>query len=290
MPTTIIGVDFSGAKADNKTWIARGVLTNQGELLLKGTPYPIRREELYELLINVEPPAVVAMDFPFGVPNKFATHLSLYCGYLPGNIRDLWATVAAITFDDFERERDEFVDAHGELSRVWDRIHYPESISPLHKGGPSMIQMTYHGISLLQRLHQESCNRWQVPPLCPDEPNRDAVTLLEVMPGAALRSRCLPHQNYKNNKGRDPFNNLENRKHIIHNLSENFGIALPDLSQYRDLFIFNDDALDAYIASIVAALWQKDKTAFHRPEDHAANVLEAAQLEGCIYAPERRRD
>ena len=188
MPTTIIGVDFSGAQADNKTWIARGHLTadGKGALRLDETPHPIRREELYQLLISVEPPAVVAMDFPFGVPNKFATHLSLSLGYMRGDMRNLWATVAAMSFSDFERKRDEFVVASGELRRVWDRIHYPESISPLHKGGPSMIQMTYHGISLLQRLHQNPCNRWQVPPLCPDEPNRDAVTLLEVMPGAAL--------------------------------------------------------------------------------------------------------
>ena len=30
--TTIIGVDFSGAERENKTWIARGVLTEDGTL------------------------------------------------------------------------------------------------------------------------------------------------------------------------------------------------------------------------------------------------------------------
>ena len=280
--TTIIGVDFSGAKAENKTWIAQGIL-EAGALTLNAV-YPITRDDLRKLLAGIAPPACVAMDFPFGVPGEFATYISH--GRPLRDMRDLWDTIGAMGgFETFGGLRDAFVPFRGELKRVWDQVHHPQSQSPLHKGSPSMIQMTYHGIKLLHDLHQVPGKLWQVPPVDLGNPNHDAVTLLEVMPGAALKDRDLPHQNYKTNFGPKALMNLENRKEIIANLSLNFGIDLPNLQDYRDLFIFNDDALDASIASIIAALWVKDPTSFHLPEKHAATVLSSAQKEGCIYSP-----
>ena len=293
MPTTIIGVDYSGAKEYNrniKTWIARGRLTDgNGALWLNNTPRPIRREELYKLLVDVKPPAVAAMDFPFGLPAQFIAHIA-DGENLPSTMDAVWNIVSAMDRDRFIEICTIFVANRRAPNRTWDAQHFSESSSPLKRANPDMRPMTYEGIRLLWRLHQECLQRWYVPPLEPTAPDGETVTLLEVMPGAALNAVGLPYRGYKNNTGLNALDNLKNRKYIIDNLSENFGIALPDLPQYRDLFIFNDDALDAYIASIVAALWQKDKTAFHRPEDHAPAVLADARYEGCIYAPERRRD
>ena len=276
-------MDFSGAKIENKTWIAQGVLTGDGGLRMDSVR-PITRAGLREQLMATEKQAVVAMDFPFGVPDKFAAHLSpvrTHC-----DMRDLWNTVGGMDdFKDFENKRDEFVRGHGEPRRVWEQKHHPESQSPLHKGGPNMIPMTYHGMKLLYQLHRESGKCWHIPPINSGNPHLDAVTLLETMPGAALKARGLPHQNYKGSTGSDPLRNLENRRVILANLCGSFGVDLPNFCEYRDLFLFNDDALDAYIAAIVAALWVRDKTSFHLPEKHDAMTLAAARREGCIYAP-----
>ena len=280
--TTIIGVDFSGAKAENKTWIAQGTLTEDGALRMDSVR-PITRDGLREQLIAAPKQAVVAMDFPFGVPDKFAAFLSPVCTH--GDMRDLWETIGGMDdLKDFEKKRDAFVRDRGEIRRVWEQKHHPESQSPLHKGGPNMIPMTYHGMKLLYQLHRETGKRWHIPPI-ERKPDPDAVTLLETMPGAALKARGLSHQNYKGSTGRDPLRNLENRKKILEKLSRNFGIDLPNFCEYRDLFLFNDDALDAYIAAIVAALWARCTTSFHLPEKHDPMVLAAARREGCIYAP-----
>ena len=67
--TTIIGVDFSGARDDRNTWVTQGRLTSEGTLLFDGSQ-PVRREDLFELLATVPTPAVAALDFPFGRSRK----------------------------------------------------------------------------------------------------------------------------------------------------------------------------------------------------------------------------
>ena len=69
--TTIIGVDFSGARTDRNTWITRGHLAGNDSLLLTSAQR-IRRSVLYDLLLVIPTPAVAALDFPFGVPAQFA--------------------------------------------------------------------------------------------------------------------------------------------------------------------------------------------------------------------------
>ena len=282
--TTIIGVDFSGAKAENKTWIAQGMLTGDGGLRMDSVR-PITRAGLHKHLVAIQGQTVVAMDFPFGVPDEFSARLS--SDERPHvDMRDLWETIGGMDdLKDFEKERDAFVRDHGEIRRVWEQKHHPESQSPLHKGGPNMIPMTYYGMKLLYQLHRESSQCWRIPPIDSGDPHPDVVILLETMPGAALKARGLSHQNYKGSTGRDPLRNLENRKKILEKLSRNFGIDLPNFCEYRDLFLFNDDALDAYIAAIVAALWAKSATSFHLPKKHDPTVLAAAKREGCIYVP-----
>ena len=70
----IAGVDFSGSTKD-VPWITTAIL--EGESLRLKSCEPIRREKLTKRLLDLcndadNADAVVAMDFPFGVPDDFA--------------------------------------------------------------------------------------------------------------------------------------------------------------------------------------------------------------------------
>ena len=270
--TTIIGVDFSGARADKNTWVARGLLDTDGSLMLESVQ-STRREDLYRLLADLPVPAVAALDFPFGVPAQFAAFLSPR--RLPNDMPDLWRLIDSITADEFIRERNRFVIQHGEPKRAGDRKHHPESYSPLHAVNPNMLPMTYQGIRLLRRWHEEQPYRWWVPPL-PLAAAADAVvTLLELMPGALLKSLGLPYKGYK--RGRD---SIQRRTQILDSLSSKSGIQLPNLEAVYKGCIANDDCLDSVVAAVGAAMWAQNPDRFHHPAD---DELRDAQLEGWIY-------
>ena len=160
--TTIVGVDFSGHREDRNTWVALGRLDASGALRLDSVQ-PARRADLYELLATIPTPAVAALDFPFGVPADFVAHLSPK--FSPRAMPDLWKIVSGMTAGDFLEARNRFVAEHGELKRSGDARHFPESYSPLHVANPNMVPMTYEGIRLLHRWHENDPQRWHVPPL-----------------------------------------------------------------------------------------------------------------------------
>ena len=76
----ILGVDYSGARADNNTWVARGSLDGIGLKLEECSR--ITRAELAETLAARSGPAVIALDFPFATPRAFAEY------WLPGLRQD----------------------------------------------------------------------------------------------------------------------------------------------------------------------------------------------------------
>lgn len=273
MPTTIIGVDFSGAKHDRNTWITQGRLS-QGALQLVSTQR-IRRADLYDLLIDIPTPAVAALDFPFGVPATFASFLAT--GHDLADMPDLWDILAPMPLNDFIAARNRFVVAHGEPKRAGDLKYHRESYSPLHNVNPNMLPMTWHGIQLMHRWHQEHPNRWRVPPLPPTAAPDHTVTLLELMPGALLRSLSLPFKGYK--RGRD---STARRTQILDNLASTSRVGVPNLDSVRGDCLANDDCLDSVVAAIGAAMWARDPSRFHHPAD---NELVDAKLEGWIYVP-----
>ena len=275
--TTIIGVDFSGAyPEDGKTWVAQGQLSEDGTLLLDSVQ-PALREDLYQWVACVVPPAVVAMDFPFGVPRVFAQYLDANAQL--SQMPDVWRIVGGKDRNAFIAARDGFVRARGKPRRYGDAAHRPESFSPLHKAYTNMVPMTYEGICLLRRWHQDHPQRWYVPPLDAPAERSDAVTLLEVMPGAFLKSIELPRGNpgraYKSRHA------VDRREEIIVGLAEESGIALPNLDSVRMGCRANDDCLDAVVAAVCAAAWECDRPRFHHPADGAE--LDCARLEGWIY-------
>lgn len=282
--TKIIGVDFSGAEKTNSLWVTQAILDGDCLAIEKcfhpSSKRTTAHERLEKQLRDLPGDAVVAMDFPFGVPSVFAEYLSRDAK--PKTMRDVWRTVATMSVNDFTDKRNEFVQSPSvEPTRLGDARYFPESFSPLHEVRPNMIPMTFYGMQMLHTLWTET--RCQVPPL--DFARHNGTVLLEVMPGAALKALGLPHREYKNNKGSNPLRNLENRQRILTDLNPQatFGIALQNVQDYRDLFMFNDDALDSFIASIVAALWAKDPDRFRCPQ--VGKELAVAQLEGWIYVP-----
>ena len=270
--TTIIGVDFSGAERENKTWIAQGIL-EAGELTLSYAR-SIKRDDLRKLLAGIAPPACVAMDFPFCVPDAFAEYISTSAQAFA--MPDVWRTVAAMDKKAFIAKREGFVGDKGEPKRYGDDLYRPESFSPLHAVNPNMVPMTYEGSCLLRRLHQDHPQRWYVPPLDAPAELSDAVTLLEVMPGAFLKSIRLPSKGYK--KGNQA---VALREEIIAGLAKKSGIVLPNLYSVRTKCLANDDCLDAVVAAVCAAAWERYRSGFQHPA--GSDELDYARREGWIY-------
>jgi hypothetical protein len=113
------------------------------------------------------------------------------------------------------------------------------------------------------------------------------------MPGAALRAFGLPFKGYK--KGQRA---VALRRQILDGLERRSGVAIPNLTQFRDCCMGNDDCLDSVVAAAVACLWSKDQALFRRPQDGPGDATKrggtpspdeneraTARLEGWLYAP-----
>ena len=297
---TIVGVDFSGARDDGKTWITQGFIETEDSFdLKKGSALllscePVPRQELIERLKSLPEDAVAALDFPFSVPIEFSEFLGCPNSEMP----ELWRSVSAMGREGFVARRDAFVRDKGEPLRAGD-LHVPGCYSCLHKANPNMVPMTFHGMEMLHTLwNQTNC---QIPPL--KEYKRNATTLVEAMPGAALRAFQLPDKGYK--RGQTAF---EDRRKILRGLRRVSDVKVVNLPDFHEHSMFSDDALDSIVAAVVAALWVTDEsdTAFIRPSKQrkVADAFaeykgkrkispgvghlteeEAARKEGWIYVP-----
>ena len=212
------------------------------------------------------------MDFPFGVPAEFAAHLAPKPPLRA--MPDLWKIASGMTAGEFLEARGRFVAAHGELKRSGDTRHFPESYSPLHVANPNMVPMTYEGIRLLHRWHENDPRRWHVPPLEPPPRPAQTVTLLELMPGAFLKAVGLPYKGYK--KGR---RSAELREKITGTLARASGIPLPDLDAIRMGCHASDDFLDAVVAAVGAACWAQGTNRFRQPQPDELALASPGRLD-----------
>ena len=281
----IVGVDFSGAKTDKATWVTRAQLADDGLRVL--SCQPVGRADLAELLKSLPGNSVAALDFPFSVPHAFAQFWQPGVAEMPA----LWQAAAEVEFADFLRLRDEFCSEHGEPMRRGD-LYFPECYSCLHKFNPNMVPMTFRGMQMLHQLWNAGC---RVPPLADSEPT--GPLLLESMPGAVINALGLPHKGYKN--GRQA---AELRRQILEGLSERSGVAITNLDDIKNQCLESHDCLDSLVAAVAAAMWTRNPDEFRQPGDTAGSTptlprrqaspaamampeLEAARLEGWIYAP-----
>lgn len=297
----VIGVDFSGAEPEvGKTWIVEGALN--GNVLTLQSCHHIIRADLTRKLADLEKPAVVAMDFPFSVPRGFADFWCPSRVAQEGLMPDVWATAARLKLRDFRTRRDTFVASrHWEPKRACDPL---ESFSCLHDTRPDMVPMTFWGMRMLNRLWQgTTASPVLVPPLLqPNRPDeKEPITLLEVMPGATLRSLDLPYKGYKNGQRTD-----QRRQKILNELPVRARPVEVNLrvdtdrpchrglcqvirnnanrTNLYDICRYHDDALDAVVAAIAAALWAIPETREHfiRPPEPIAPTV---RLEGWLYTP-----
>ena len=265
----ILGVDFSGARPDNNTWVARGWLDGR-ELVLESCR-PVSRTELSGLLEVLPGDAVASLDFPFSVPLDFARFWRLDARIMP----DLWSAAAAMTLEEFMSLRDAYVARHGEPKRLGDSYH-PECYSCLHKVNPNMVPMTFYGMKMLADLWTKGC---EVPPLALQNMGRGV--LLEAMPGAALRALGLPFKGYKNGTRSNAL-----RRQILQELPLRSSISMPNLDDFQQVCLVSHDCLDAVVAAVIAVLWSTNLELFRHPEPAGPGVPNPiAAIEGWLYAP-----
>ena len=271
----IVGVDFSGAEVEGKTWVAEAHLTLDGHLVIDRVQ-PFLRSDLFDYLQNAPLSTVVALDFPFSVPRELIPTIA------PSAVtmKHVWAGVSRMSLDEFERICRQ-LGRHPK--RKFDEMHYrSESLSPLNL---RMVPMTYNGIRMLLKLYCQNPRRWHIPPIDPGRMRIDRVTLLEVMPGALLSVIGFNRNVYKGYKNaKKPTESLAFRDEILGNLIELGHLAIPNLRDFLPSCRANDDCLDAVIAAVGAASWVLEYP-FLEP---LGNQLPTSQLEGCIFAPLRQ--
>ena len=273
----IFGVDFSGAKSDRQTWLARGV--SDGVQLHLQDCRTISRAQLTDLLINIAGPTIAALDFPFSVPHSFARFWMPDATAMP----DLWTGAQELSLDDFMALRNQFVAQHGEPKRLADTYH-PESYSCLHLVNPNLVPMTFRGMQMLHQLWQAGCSVPPLPDELPDEldvAHRNGPLLLEVMPGAALKAFGLPYKGYKNGVRAGQL-----RRQILDQLSQASTVSIQGLAEMHDQCLASHDCLDAIVAAVVAALWHRDARLFRAPSPPGQTGYDPVTLlEGWLYAP-----
>ncbi|PWU02841.1 MAG: hypothetical protein C5B53_01150 [Candidatus Melainabacteria bacterium] len=271
------GVDYSGAKdVPNNTWLALGSLTNLGlEIVsLNHCGSHLLAKQLNEIASL----SVVGLDFPFSLPVSFLEHLKMKRqerGFQ--SWQEVAEYIAFSTFDDFIQDVGEFA---SEPKRTTDGSLHRVGVSPLHRGNPSMTQMTFHGIRMLATLDPA---RFFVMPF--QDPKDGSCAVLEVYPRETLYCLSLPDTGYKGS-GQKP---ASKRSEIVSGLARirdnSCHKDLPRLSFPKNIervILENDHALDAVVACYASAAW---KTAPHLYRDALASDDLNVLLEGWIYAP-----
>jgi hypothetical protein len=173
-----------------------------------------------------------------------------------------------------------------EPKRVTDKWKGSLAISPLHRGNPSMVQMTYQCIQLLAML---PADRFYTLPF--QFEIEDACAVIEVYPRDTLRFFQLKESGYKSKDKKDEPQVTSVRHEIIHSLleiKEKRGLTyrnVPKLSMNKNMItsvINSDHALDAVIACYTTAMFVEAKEFFTDP--FSLDDLDVL-LEGWIYRP-----
>ncbi len=275
----VAGADCSGSKeVPNETWLAQGVLSgNKFEI---SQIHKVGMHSLSKELTGMSDLAAIGLDCPFSLPAEFLTFLA---AQLELETFQSWQSLAEqIVFMPFERFQELAKTFKKEPKRVTDKLSCAQALSPLHRGFPSMIQMTYYGIRMLASLDPK---KFYVLPF--QETAEKAAAVIEVYPRAALKCLGLPDSGYKSKEKKDKDKMQSARHKILHGL-----VNLQSNEKYRNCpkLIINsklehvcvdiDHALDALLACYATALWLDRPANCADPFDaNEADVL----LEGWIY-------
>lgn len=282
MDSLVAGVDFSGAnKVPNDTWIATGRLSDwqfQTVEVKKVGSHGLAAE-----LNKMQGVTAVGVDCPFSLPTDFISFLAQRA--LKPDFQS-WQEVAEhLVFMPFEEFMTAVVEFKKEPKRLTDKSTKAPAQSPLHRGNPSMVQMTYQGIRLLATLNPA---KFAVLPFQESAAHR--CSMIEVYPRDFLKSFQLPDTGYKSKGKKDDDDVLKVRRQIIAGLSElreRKLISIKELvrisisKEVERVMLSSDHAIDAVIASYLTALYTAAPQLFTDPFDSDdPNVL----LEGWIYS------
>jgi Protein of unknown function (DUF429) len=239
----IVGVDFSGARnAGRLIWIAEGVDAG-GALRIESCRPAMeldggsrRRDDAIQAVaqrIRETGPAVVGLDFPFGLPESLADEATWFDFATSFGRR----YVSAEEFKRICLER-----AGGrELRRLTDL----ETRTPFSPYNLRLYRQTYYGIrDLLAPLvtSNDAC----VLPMQSPVPGK--TWLVEICPASTLKSN-LPHvRNYKNRS----VESSESRQRILRWLEGGPSVILTDAVRNRALMDSHGDAVDSVIAAYAA--------------------------------------
>jgi hypothetical protein len=280
----VAGIDFSGAKTvPNDTWMASGTLGNLGLEVME-----IRKVGSHKIAAEFSKPdtsySAVGIDVPFSLPVEFLEFMAEKTQQEPFQS---WQEVAEqLVFMDFERFQELVIEFKREPKRITDKAISRAAQSPLHRGNPSMIQMTFQGIRMLATLD---------PKICAVLPFQDRVkngcAVIEVYPRETLTALGLPDTGYKSKDKKDKDSAHAMRRTIVENLvqiRERKGISHKDCPRLtvgpaaRSAAMDSDHALDALIACYTTAMWHTAPRYFVEPL--SLDQIEVL-VEGWIYSP-----
>jgi hypothetical protein len=280
----VAGVDFSGAKeVPNQTWLAVGKLGGLGleiiDLRQVGSHALAREVSALSSL------SALGIDCPFSLPEPF---LEFMATKTLRKEHQSWQEVAEqlafMSFDNFVEMVKEF---KKEPKRFADTVHSATTQSPLHRGNPSMVQMTFHGIRLLSALDPK---RFFVLPF--QEPIDFGCPVIEVFPRQMLAYFALAETGYKGQDKKGETKLTGARKALLDALikvRDRKGVTYQDCprltvpKKFEHDAVSTDNALDAIIACYATALFVAAPQLFADPL--ASDRLEVL-LEGWIYAPQ----
>lgn len=277
----VAGADCSGSKeVPNDTWLALGNLT-AGKLEVTHI-HKVGMHALGKELNAISDLAAAGLDCPFSLPAEFLEYMA---NYLNAPEFQSWQELAEkIVFMPFEQYLDMVKNYKREPKRITDKASCAAALSPLHRGNPSMIQMTYHCMRVLASLDPK---KFYVLPF--QDAIEKGAAVIEVYPRATLKCLGLPDTGYKS-KDKKEIAKMQSARHkILHGLQ-----SIHTQSGYKDCPILvlgnkvehqvvdSDHALDALLSCYATALWLNNPKVSPDPfESGQTEVL----LEGWIYEP-----
>lgn len=281
----IAGVDFSGAKdVPNHTWLATGQITGLGIEVAE-----VKKIGSHALPVELSKNSdlkAIGLDFPFSFPREFIAFIAEKLG--KGMIEDWQQLVEGLVFTSFEDYQSIVEEFGREPKRVTDALYKSIALSPLHRGYPSMIQMTYQGMRFLSSLDPA---KYSILPF--HDSKTDTCAVLEAFPRGTLWALGLPDKGYKSRDKKDGEKVKTVRREILTRLIElrekkgESARAYPRLSVNKALqhqLIESDNALDALLALYATGCWLTAPDLF---QDPYSLDNEDVLLEGWIYLPKR---
>lgn len=319
---TAVGCDYSAAsRQPNATWMAvaryeAGKLSferleniGSDKLLVNLGALKTRDETSTRCK-----PLVIGLDFPFSLPLIFAQAL-LATGSdqspRPCHWQTLAELVSQIDYSAFEELAVATSRGNGgEPRRLTDKLTDPKAQSPLHRINPGMLKMTWQGMPQLLELSKQGFNilpfnnisagaaKESDPSTSKSASSASESTpsakesassaseivpsVMEVYPAALLKAMGLPHRKYK---GQDESARALRRTIIelqsVNKISKTpVELELPP--SLRAAAEACDDALDAVIAALGAALARLNRQTYAPP---AGPSLAQVAVEGWIYVP-----